>query len=132
MPFDELLIKKIYTKFAGELKSDLNLNVRETKNKIYHFNYNDPLRNFTILDDIGINGIKIHLYLNKTPQNSLIYNALIKSENNDNNDKDVFSGKDSYRCEDKFYDNYDTIYPKLNDSFGGVWSPYSIKMNFID
>ena len=135
MPFGELLIKKIYTKFAGELKPDLNLSVRETNTNTCLFNFNRPFRNSTILDDITQNKNKIHLYskVNQTPQNASLYKTLIKNGYNRSNDfnvKDLDSGKDSYRIKDKFYDNYDINDLKLNDSFGGVWSLFYNKDEF--
>ena len=126
MPLKELLIRKIYTKFATELKSDLDLNDPEMNAKICTFNRRSPFRNQMIPDDTSLNGINKYLYSKviQTPKNTLLYNVLIKSEY-DLNDKDVndfYSGNDYYRSKDNFCDNYEFIYPKINDSFGEVWS----------
>ena len=122
MPIRELLIRKIYTKFAGD---------QEVNSKIYPFNLNSNFRNLTTHEDITKNKINIHLYskVNQTPINALnasLYNALIKKGYSD---QDAYYGKDSSSREDKLYDINE---PKLNDSFGGVWSLFTIKMNFID
>ena len=127
MPLKELLIRKIYTKFATELKSDLDLNYLEKIAKICTFNRHSSFRNQMIPDDTSLNGINKYLYSKviQTPKNTLLYNALIKSECNDIYVKDVndfYSGNDYYRSEDNFCDNYEFIYPKINDSFGEVWS----------
>ena len=127
MPLKELLIRKIYTKFATELKSDLDLNDPEMNAKICTFNRWSPFRNQMIPDDTSLNGINKYLYSKviQTPKNTLLYNVLIKSECNDIYVKDVndfYSGNDYYRSEDNFCDNYEFINPKINDSFGEVWS----------
>ena len=127
MPLKELLIRKIYTKFTTELKSDLDLNDLEKIAKIYTFNRCSPFRNQMIPDDTSLNGINKYLYSKviQTPKNTLLYNVLIKSECNDIYSKDVndfYSGNDYYRSKDNFCDNYEFIYPKINDSFGEVWS----------
>ena len=126
MPLKELLIRKIYTKFATELKSDLDLNEPEMNAKICTFNRCSPFRNQMIPDDTSLNGINKYLYSKviQTPKNTLLYNILIKSKY-DLNDKDVndfYSGNDYYRSKDNFCDNYEFIYLKINDSFGEVWS----------
>ena len=126
MPLKELLIRKIYTKFATELKSDLDLNDPEMNAKICTFNRCSPFRNQMIPDDTSLNGINKYLYSKviQTPKNTLLYNVLIKSKY-DLNDKDVndfYSGNDYYRSIDNFCDNYEFINPKINDSFGEVWS----------
>ena len=126
MPLKELLIRKIYTKFATELKSDLDLNDPEKIAKICTFNRCSPFRNQMIPDDTSLNGINKYLYSKviQTPKNTLLYNILIKSKY-DLNDKDVndfYSGNDYYRSKDNFCDNYEFINPKINDSFGEVWS----------
>ena len=126
MPLKELLIRKIYTKFATELKSDLDLNEPEMNAKICTFNRCSPFRNQMIPDDTSLNGINKYLYSKviQTPKNTLLYNILIKSKY-DLNDKDVndfYSGNDYYRSKDNFCDNYEFINPKINDSFGEVWS----------
>ena len=126
MPLKELLIRKIYTKFATELKSDLDLNDPEKIAKVCTFNRHSPFRNQMIPDDTSLNGINKYLYSKviQTPKNTLLYNILIKSKY-DLNDKDVndfYSGNDYYRSKDNFCDNYEFINPKINDSFGEVWS----------
>ena len=127
MPLKELLIRKIYTKFATELKSDLDLNDPEMNAKICNFNRYSPFRNQMIPDDTSLNRINKYLYSKviQTPKNTLLYNVLIKSECNDIYVKDVndfYSGNDYYRSKDNFCDNYEFINPKINDSFGKVWS----------
>ena len=122
MPLKELLIRKIYTKFATELKSDLDLNYLEKIAKVCAFNRHSPFRNQMIPDDTSLNRINKYLYSKviQTPKNTLLYNALIKSECNDIYVKDVndfYSGNDYYRS-----NNYEFINPKINDSFGEVWS----------
>ena len=126
MPLKELLIRKIYTKLVTKLKSDLDLNDLEKIAKICTFNRCSPFRNQMIPDDTSLNGINKYLYSKviQTPKNTLLYNVLIKSKY-DLNDKDVndfYSGNDYYRSKDNFCDNYEFIYPKINDSFGEVWS----------
>ena len=126
MPLKELLIRKIYTKFATELKSDLDLNDPEKIAKVCTFNRRSPFRNQMIPNDISLNGINKYLYSKviQTPKNTLLYNVLIKSKY-DLNEKDVndfYSGNDYYRSKDNFCDNYEFINPKINDSFGEVWS----------
>ena len=137
MPLKELLIRKIYTKLVTKLKSDLDLNDLEKIAKICTFNRHSPFRNQMIPDDTSLNRINKYLYSKviQTPKNTLLYNTLIKSECEHYNDKDVndFCGGDNcYRSKDKLCDNYEFIYPKINDSFGEVWSLFAIKMNFID
>ena len=126
MPLKELLIRKIYTKLVTKLKSDLDLNDPEMNAKICTFNRRSPFRNQMIPDDTSLNGINKYLYSKviQTPKNTLLYNALVKSKY-DLNDKDVndfYSGNDYYRSKDNFCDNYEFINPKINDSFGEVWS----------
>ena len=126
MPLKELLIRKIFTKLVTKLKSDLDLNDPEMNAKIYTFNRCSPFRNQMIPDDTSLNGINKYLYSKviQTPKNTLLYNVLIKSKY-DLNVKDVndfYSGNDYYRSKDNFCDNYEFIYPKINDSFGEVWS----------
>ena len=126
MPLKELLIRKIYTKLVTKLKSDLDLNDLEKIAKICTFNRCSPFRNQMIPDDTSLNGINKYLYSKviQTPKNTLLYNVLIKSKY-DLNDKDVndfYSGNDYYRSKDNFCDNYEFINPKINDSFGEVWS----------
>ena len=121
MPLKELLIRKLFTKLVTKLKSDLDLNEPEMNAKIYTFNRCSPFRNQMIPNDISLNRINKYLYSKviQTPKNALLYNALIKSEY-DLNDKDVndfYSGNDYYRS-----NNYEFINPKINDSFGEVWS----------
>ena len=132
MPLKELLIRKIFTKLVTKLKSDLDLNDLEKIAKICTFNRRSPFRNQMIPDDTSLNGINKYLYSKviQTPKNTLLYNTLIKSECEHYNDKDVndfYSGNDYYRS-----NNYEFINPKINDSFGEVWSLFAIKMNFID
>ena len=122
MPLKELLIRKIYTKLVTKLKSDLDLNDPEMNAKICTFNRGSPFRNQMIPDDTSLNGINKYLYSKviQTPKNTLLYNVLIKSECNDIYVKDVndfYSGNDYYRS-----NNYEFINPKINDSFGEVWS----------
>ena len=122
MPLKELLIRKIYTKLVTKLKSDLDLNDLEKIAKICTFNRHSPFRNQTILNDTSLNRINKYLYSKviQTPKNTLLYNTLIKSECEHYNDKDVndfYSGNDYYRS-----NNYEFINPKINDSFGEVWS----------
>ena len=126
MPLKELLIRKIFTKLVTKLKSDLDLNDLEKIAKICTFNRCSPFRNQMIPDDTSLNGINKYLYSKviQTPKNTLLYNILIKSKY-DLNDKDVndfYSGNDYYRSKDNFCDNYEFINPKINDSFGEVWS----------
>ena len=126
MPLKELLIRKIFTKLVTKLKSDLDLNYLEKIAKICTFNRCSPFRNQMIPDDTSLNGINKYLYSKviQTPKNTLLYNVLIKSKY-DLNDKDVndfYSGNDYYRSKDNFCDNYEFINPKINDSFGEVWS----------
>ena len=126
MPLKELLIRKIFTKLVTKLKSDLDLNDLEKIAKICNFNRHSPFRNQMIPDDTSLNGINKYLYSKviQTPKNTLLYNVLIKSKY-DLNDKDVndfYSGNDYYRSKDNFCDNYEFINPKINDSFGEVWS----------
>ena len=122
----DILINKIYTRFVSML--ELDLKEQETNSKTCYLNHNSPFRYLTILDDINLNRIKIYLYskVNKTPRNASLYKALIKIGYND---QDFYYLKDSSRRGDKLYDNIEL---KLNDSFGGVWSLFVIKMNFID
>ena len=127
MPLKELLIRKIFTKLVTKLKSDLDLNDLEKIAKICTFNHCSPFRNQMIPNDISLNGINKYLYSKviQTPKNTLLYNVLIKSECNDIYVKDVndfYSGNDYYRSKDNFCDNYEFINPKINDSFGEVWS----------
>ena len=131
MPLKELLIRKIFTKLVTKLKSDLDLNDPEMNAKIYTFNRCSPFRNQMIPNDISLNGINKYLYSKviQTPKNTLLYYTLIKSKYDLN---DFYSGNDYFRSEDNFCDNYEFIYPKINDSFGEVWSLFAIKMNFID
>ena len=126
MPLKELLIRKIFTKLVTKLKSDLDLNDPEKIAKICTFNRRSPFRNQMIPDDTSLNGINKYLYSKviQTPKNTLLYNILIKSKY-DLNDKDVndfYSGNDYYRSKDNFCDNYEFINPKINDSFGELWS----------
>ena len=126
MPLKELLIRKIFTKLVNKLKSDLDLNYLEKIAKICTFNRCSPFRNQMIPDDTSLNRINKYLYSKviQTPKNTLLYNALVKSKY-DLNDKDVndfYSGNDYYRSKDNFCDNYEFINPKINDSFGEVWS----------
>ena len=121
MPLKELLIRKIYTKLVTKLKSDLDLNDPEMNAKICTFNRCSPFRNQMIPDDTSLNGINKYLYSKviQTPKNTLLYNTLIKSKYDLN---DFYSGNDYYRSKDNFCDNYEFINPKINDSFGEVWS----------
>ena len=121
MPLKELLIRKIYTKLVTKLKSDLDLNDPEMNAKICTFNRCSPFRNQMIPNDISLNRINKYLYSKviQTPKNTLLYNVLIKSKYDLN---DFYSGNDYYRSKDNFCDNYEFIYPKINDSFGEVWS----------
>ena len=121
MPLKELLIRKIFTKLVTKLKSDLDLNDPEMNAKIYTFNRCSPFRNQMIPNDISLNGINKYLYSKviQTPKNTLLYYTLIKSKYDLN---DFYSGNDYFRSEDNFCDNYEFIYPKINDSFGEVWS----------
>ena len=107
---------------------ELDLKDQEINSNKCYLNHNSPFRNLTILDDINLNRIKIYLYskVNKTPRNASLYKALIKIGYND---QVFYYLKDSSRRGDKLYDNIEL---KLNDSFGGVWSLFVIKMNFID
>ena len=118
----DILINKIYTRFVSML--ELDLKEQEINSKTCYLNHNSPFRYLTILDDINLNRIKIYLYskVNKTPRNASLYKALIKIGYND---QDFYYLKDSSRREEY-------IKLKLNDSFGGVWSLFVIKMNFID
>ena len=127
MPLKELLIRKIFTKLVTKLKPDLDLNDPEKIAKVCTFNRHSPFRNQMIPDDTSLNRINKYLYSKviQTPKNTLLYNVLIKSECNDIYVKDVndfYSGNDYYRSKDNFCDNYEFIYPKINDSFGEVWS----------
>ena len=122
MPLKELLIRKIFTKLFTKLKSDLDLNYLEKIAKICTFNRRSPFRNQMIPDDTSLNRINKYLYSKviQTPKNTLLYNVLIESEFNDIYAKDVkdfYSGNDYYRS-----NNYEFINPKINDSFGEVWS----------
>ena len=121
MPLKELLIRKIFTKLVTKLKSDLDLNDLEKIAKICTFNRRSPFRNQMIPDDTSLNGINKYLYSKviQTPKNTLLYYTLIKSKYDLN---DFYSGNDYFRSEDNFCDNYEFIYPKINDSFGEVWS----------
>ena len=121
MPLKELLIRKIYTKLVTKLKSDLDLNDLEKIAKICTFNRRSPFRNQMIPDDTSLNGINKYLYSKviQTPKNTLLYYTLIKSKYDLN---DFYSGNDYYRSKDNFCDNYEFINPKINDSFGEVWS----------
>ena len=121
MPLKELLIRKIFTKLVTKLKSDLDLNYLEKIAKICTFNRRSPFRNQMIPDDTSLNGINKYLYSKviQTPKNTLLYNVLIKSKYDLN---DFYSGNDYYRSKDNFCDNYEFINPKINDSFGEVWS----------
>ena len=121
MPLKELLIRKIFTKLVTKLKSDLDLNYLEKIAKICTFNRRSPFRNQMIPDDTSLNGINKYLYSKviQTPKNTLLYNVLIKSKYDLN---DFYSGNDYYRSKDNFCDNYEFINPKINESFGEVWS----------
>ena len=126
MPLKELLIRKIFTKLVTKLKPDLDLNDPEKIAKVCTFNRHSPFRNQMISDDTSLNGINKYLYSKviQTPKNTLLYNVLIKSKYvlNDKDFNDFYSGNDYYRSKDNFCDNYEFIYPKINDSFGEVWS----------
>ena len=126
MPLKELLIRKIYTKLVTKLKSDLDLNDPEMNAKICTFDRCGPFGIQMIPDDTSLNGINKYLYSKviQTPKNTLLYNVLIKSkyELNDKDVNDFYSGNDYYRSKDNFCDNYEFINPKINDSFGEVWS----------
>ena len=135
MPKIELLIKKIYTNCPEKLKADLK------RDKTYLFNTNSLAGKEMIPTERVINIIKIYLYsiVNQSPLNASLYNVnfLIKNE---------YDSKEIYSCtnpiDNKFkycdYDSESCIQVanitdiKVNDTFGGVWSLFTIKMNFID